>query len=74
MTSSPIAPAPPLRCRCAAAVLLPDVLIISKRVVPRLADLEPREVSDLFLSVQRVGRVIERAYDAEALNVSLQVS
>ncbi|TXT04262.1 hypothetical protein VHUM_04260 [Vanrija humicola] len=48
------------------------VLIISKRVVPRLADLEPREVSDLFQTVQRVGRVIESAYKAEALNVALQ--
>ncbi|WOO79520.1 Bis(5'-nucleosyl)-tetraphosphatase [asymmetrical] [Vanrija pseudolonga] len=48
------------------------VLIISKRVVPRLADLEPREVSDLFQTVQRVGRVIESAYKAEALNIALQ--
>ncbi|KAL1409520.1 Dinucleoside triphosphate hydrolase [Vanrija albida] len=48
------------------------VLIISKRVVPRLSDLEPREVSDLFQTVQRVGRVLETAYKAEALNVALQ--
>lgn len=50
-----------------------DVLLIPRRVVPRLADLHPEEVSDLFLSVQRVGRVLEKAYDAEALTVSLQV-
>lgn len=51
-----------------------DVLIISKRVVPRLADLRPNEVSDLFNSVQSVGRVIEKAYKAEALNIAVQVS
>ncbi|GMK56317.1 hypothetical protein CspeluHIS016_0301570 [Cutaneotrichosporon spelunceum] len=48
------------------------VLIISKRVVPRLADLDHHEVSDLFQSVQRVGRMVERAYEAEALNIAVQ--
>lgn len=52
---------------------MPDVLIISKRVVPRLADLRPNEVSDLFSSVQSVGRVIEKAYKADALNIAVQV-
>jgi bis(5'-adenosyl)-triphosphatase len=52
----------------------PDVLIISKRNVPRLADLNAAEVSDLFTCVQRVGSVIERVFKAEALNIALQVS
>ncbi|ORY25803.1 HIT-like domain-containing protein, partial [Naematelia encephala] len=49
-----------------------DILIIPRRVVPRLSDLKAEEVSDLFLSVQKVGQAIERAYNAEALTISLQ--
>jgi len=53
--------------------LLPGhVLILPQRVVPRLSDLSAQEVSDLFLSVQTVGKVIESAYGGEALTVSLQ--
>lgn len=44
-----------------------------KRVVPRLADLEANEVSDLFLSVQHIGKVLEDVYKARAMTVSLQV-
>lgn len=36
-------------------------------------DLEASEISDLFQSVQRVGKVIEQAYGAQGLNVSVQV-
>ncbi|WVR04006.1 hypothetical protein IAU60_001005 [Kwoniella sp. DSM 27419] len=53
--------------------LLPGhVLICPRRVVPRLADLEAKEVTDLFLAVQHVGRVLEGVYKAKALTVSLQ--
>ncbi|KAL0242248.1 hypothetical protein I308_105877 [Cryptococcus tetragattii IND107] len=53
--------------------LLPGhVLIVPKRVVPRLADLEANEVSDLFLSVQHIGKVLEDVYKARAMTVSLQ--
>ncbi|ODN80752.1 hypothetical protein, variant [Cryptococcus amylolentus CBS 6039] len=53
--------------------LLPGhVLICPKRVVPRLADLNTEEVSDLFQSVQHVGKVLEQVYKAQALTVSLQ--
>ena len=51
-----------------------DVLVIPKRVVPRIGDLQPDEVSDLFLTVQRVSKVIEAVYKADALNIALQVS
>ncbi|KAJ9093067.1 hypothetical protein QFC21_006560 [Naganishia friedmannii] len=44
-----------------------DVLICPRRVVPRLQDLEPEEITDLFLAVQRVGRVLERVYEAEGM-------
>jgi bis(5'-adenosyl)-triphosphatase len=48
------------------------VLLIPRRVVPRLADLNQEEITDLFLSVQQVGNIIEKAYHAKALTISLQ--
>ena len=36
------------------------VLVSSKRVAPRFADLTPEEVSDLWLLAQKVGKVAER--------------
>jgi bis(5'-adenosyl)-triphosphatase len=48
------------------------VLVLPRRVVPRLADLNPEEVTDLFLSVQHVGKVIEKAYNAQSLTISIQ--
>ncbi|WVO17994.1 hypothetical protein L204_105692 [Cryptococcus depauperatus] len=53
--------------------LLPGhVLVVPKRIVPRLVDLNSSEVADLFLSVQRIGKVVEAVYEAQALTVSLQ--
>ena len=52
---------------------LTDVLILPQRVVPRLADLDHEEVSDLFQSAQTVGKALESAYNAQALTISLQV-
>ena len=51
-----------------------DVLIIPNRRVPRLSDLHDDEISDLFLTVTKVGKVIEKAYEGEGLTVSCQVS
>ena len=50
-----------------------DVLVIPRRVVTRLKDLESHELADLMLSVQRVGNVIERVYGADALTIACQV-
>lgn len=36
------------------------VLVIPKRVVPRIADLQTDEVCDLFLSVQQIAKVVVR--------------
>lgn len=44
------------------------------RVVPRLADLSPVEITDLFLSVQKVGKVIEKEYGGQGLTMSCQAS
>ena len=41
-------------------------------MVPRVADLSSDEISDLFLTVQRVGRMVERVFHASALNIALQ--
>ncbi|KLO07015.1 HIT-like protein [Schizopora paradoxa] len=48
------------------------VLVIPTRVVPRISDLTPNEVSNLFASVQDIGRVIERVYKADALTIACQ--
>lgn len=53
--------------------LLPGhVLVSPRRVVPRVHDLSAAEVQDLFLTVQRVSRTIERVFDASGLNMAIQ--
>lgn len=44
-----------------------------KRPAMRLHDLTPDEVTSLFMLVQRVGRVIEKAFKADALTIACQV-
>ncbi|TFY69390.1 hypothetical protein EVG20_g3170 [Dentipellis fragilis] len=48
------------------------VLVCPIRPVPRLTDLNMAELTSLMTSVQTVGRVIERAYGADALTVACQ--
>jgi len=73
---------PPLRrgyCICVAIYLshilslFPDVLVCSTRPVPRLIDLRADELTELMHAVQRVGRVVERAYNADGLTIACQV-
>lgn len=53
--------------------LLPGhVLICPVRCVPRLSQLSPAETADLFQTVQRVSRTLERLYSASAFNVAVQ--
>ena len=53
--------------------LLPGhVLVCPRRVTSRLSDLTIEEVSDLFLTVQRVSQVVERVYGASGLNIAIQ--
>lgn len=54
-------------------ILPGHVLVIPRRVVPRLADLKPDEVSGLFQSVQVIGGIIEKAYYAQSLTIACQV-
>ncbi|KAF2763118.1 HIT-like protein [Pseudovirgaria hyperparasitica] len=53
--------------------LLPGHVLVSPiRVVPRFNDLQPEEVHDLFQTVQRVSRMIERVFHATSLNIAIQ--
>jgi bis(5'-adenosyl)-triphosphatase len=53
--------------------LLPGhVLVSPRRVVPRFNDLSAAEVQDLFLTVHRVSRMVERVYGASSLNIAIQ--
>ena len=53
--------------------LLPGHVLVSPlRVTPRLSDLTHAEITDLFLTVQRVGRMIERVFGASSLNIAIQ--
>ena len=53
--------------------LLPGHVLVSPlRVVPRFSELSSAEISDLFLTAQRVGRTIERTFGASALNIAIQ--
>ncbi|CAA9961827.1 hypothetical protein CFE70_005238 [Pyrenophora teres f. teres 0-1] len=53
--------------------LLPGhVLVSPRRVVPRFNDLSAAEVQDLFLTAQRVSRMVERVFSASSLNIAIQ--
>ncbi|KAF2035269.1 HIT-like protein [Setomelanomma holmii] len=53
--------------------LLPGhVLVSPRRVVPRFNDLSAAEVQDLFLTVQRVSRMVEHVFGASSLNIAIQ--
>ena len=49
------------------------ILVIPQRVVARISELREDEVSDLFLSVQRISSTLQRYYKAEGTTISLQV-
>ncbi|KAL9603448.1 MAG: hypothetical protein Q9219_001135 [cf. Caloplaca sp. 3 TL-2023] len=53
--------------------LLPGhVLVSPRRPAKRLSDLNNAEVADLFLTVQQVGRMVERFYGGSSLNIAIQ--
>jgi bis(5'-adenosyl)-triphosphatase len=53
-------------------ILPGHVLVSPRRCVPRVADLTPAETADLFLTVRKVGRMVERVYNASSLNIATQ--
>ena len=53
--------------------LLPGhVLVCPSRCTPRLSQLSSNETADLFMTVQRVSKTVERLFKASALNVAIQ--
>ncbi|KAK2759544.1 hypothetical protein FQN54_003023 [Arachnomyces sp. PD_36] len=53
--------------------LLPGHVLVSPlRNVPRISDLTTAEVTDLFLTVNRVGKMVERVFNASSLNIAIQ--
>ena len=48
------------------------VLVIPKRVVARFKDLTPEECTDMFLTVQKVGQVLDKAYGTASLSIDVQ--
>ncbi|EDO32029.1 predicted protein [Nematostella vectensis] len=53
-------------------VLPGHVLVSPVRVVKRFVDLTQDEVSDLFISSQRIAGVVEREFGATSLTISIQ--
>ncbi|EFW13213.1 hypothetical protein D8B26_004440 [Coccidioides posadasii str. Silveira] len=53
--------------------LLPGHVLVSPiRNVPRVSDLTPDEIADLFITVRRVGRMVERVFKSSSLNIAIQ--
>jgi len=50
-----------------------DILISTRRVVARFADLTPEEVSDLFLCAHRIAPIIQKEFQATSLTIAVQV-
>lgn len=48
------------------------VLIVSRRVVPRFADLTPEETADIWQLAKRVGAVLEPHFGATSLTFAVQ--
>ncbi|KAL0139802.1 HIT-like domain-containing protein [Mucor lusitanicus] len=48
------------------------VLVLPKRNIPRLADLDKEETVDLMLSAQKIGNVVEKHYGCSSLTMTIQ--
>lgn len=53
-------------------ILPGHVLVCPNRVVPRLSGLTQDEVLDFYDTVHKVSKTIEKYYEADALNISIQ--
>ncbi|CAO3696921.1 unnamed protein product [Umbelopsis ramanniana] len=49
-----------------------DVLVIPRRVIPRFAEMTSDEATDMILSAQTIGKVIEKEFDASSLTMAMQ--
>ena len=48
------------------------VLVVPRRAVARLEELEEKEVTDLFLAVQRVDGFLQKHYGVDSTTISIQ--
>eukprot|EP00794_Sanderia_malayensis_P006356 gene6356-7084_t len=48
------------------------VLVATLRDAPRFSDLNEDEVADLFVSAQKVSKIIEKEYEATSLSIAIQ--
>lgn len=53
-------------------ILPGHVLVCPLRSISRVSEFTPDEAQDFYATVQRVARVVERHYRADALNISIQ--
>eukprot|EP00004_Rigifila_ramosa_P020207 TRINITY_DN5231_c0_g1_i2.p1 TRINITY_DN5231_c0_g1~~TRINITY_DN5231_c0_g1_i2.p1 ORF type:complete len:124 (+),score=20.94 TRINITY_DN5231_c0_g1_i2:74-445(+) len=53
-------------------VLPGHVLVSPLRLVERFAELTPNEVSDLWLSAQQIGQVVQREFNGTSLSFTVQ--
>jgi len=53
-------------------VVVGHVLVVPRRAVARMEELEEREVTDLFLLVQRVDVFLQRHYGVDSTTISIQ--
>lgn len=48
------------------------MLVIPRRVIPRFADMSSDEASDMILSAQKIGKVIEKEFNGTSLTLAMQ--
>jgi bis(5'-adenosyl)-triphosphatase len=47
-------------------------MVIPRRIIPRFAEMTSDEATDMILSAQRIGKVIEKEFDATSLTMAMQ--
>ncbi|CDS11410.1 hypothetical protein LRAMOSA03673 [Lichtheimia ramosa] len=48
------------------------VLVVSRRNVPRVKDLNPEEIADIMISAQTIGNVVEKQFGCTSLTTVIQ--
>ncbi|CDH59034.1 predicted protein [Lichtheimia corymbifera JMRC:FSU:9682] len=48
------------------------VLVVSRRNVPRVKDLNPEEIADIMMSAQTIGNVVEKQFGCTSLTTVIQ--
>ncbi|KAJ8663874.1 hypothetical protein O0I10_000149 [Lichtheimia ornata] len=48
------------------------ILVVSRRNVPRVKDLNPEEIADIMMSAQTIGNVVEKQFGCTSLTTVIQ--